>query len=918
MGDQMGTVRLIGLLVVIAVAGPALLAQPADTAGTLLESATHAELVDGNLKKAVGLYQQIVTGYSGERPVVAAALLGLGRCYEQLGDSRTRQTYERLISHYADQTREVTTARKRLAGLATDPRRRDDRSEVVVREVWSRPEPMVSPSSTGNTQFVIFSDLAVHNPQTQETRRLLQGARAAAYPVLSPGPMAQRRVAYLSWSGDLQANLSQAIGGRAGLPARIELRVVLLNGSGDRAVISSRDIPWLRPLAWSPDGEQILTDIERRDGSHEISLISVADGKTRLLKSLASSSPQEAGFSPDGNYVVYKLPAPRDSKRLEMFFLPLDSGDSRLRSERRYAMRLGPEFVASASSHQQVIHVLNRLSYGVRPGDIERVAAMGIDVYIERQLHPERIPDPVVDAKVAGFTSLKMGLEDLLQFDGPVAPQAFRPRASIVERRAMADRAAAGKQRVGEANTLLPTSEKARRVLFDKHPAPYEIQHARVIRALYSERQLFELMVDFWMNHFSINHGDHQHTPHFEEQVIRRGALGKFEDLLMAVAKHPRMLNYLDNWRSSAPADVIQARLAALTPTLSDEEYLALMERTKAPGGFGPNQKPFLQQAKGLNENYARELMELHTLGVDGGYAQQDVIEVAKVLTGWTITGRGVANGREDDGVFAFDPLLHVDGDKTVLGQTIASGGVEEGEQVLRMLARHPSTARFVATKLARRFIADDPPAAVIEAASRTFQQTGGDIREVLRTILMSAQFRSADVYRAKIKKPFELVVSALRASKAELVGHDFSGRLMAPNPQRGLLVQMGERLYNYEAPDGNPDVGAAWMNSNALLMRLEFANGLATGKLPGVKIDLAAAQAVLEQLGIAKPTPQQVQQTRAMLQTARSKTAAGPQESMMMMGGGGSGSGAAREPETDPAAITVAAMLGSPQFQKR
>ncbi len=908
---------MAAVLVSATLAEPTILAQRSDKSDALLENATQAELVDGNLKKAIGLYQQIVASHSAERPAAAAALLGLGRCYEQLGDARTRQTYERLITQYGDQTREVTTARRRLAALADDLRTRDDRTEVVVREVWSRPERMVS-SGGGASSVVIFSDLAVHDPETQETRRLLGGARAAAYPVLSPDPPNRRRVAYLSWSGDLQASLSQAQGDRAPLPARVELRIVGINGSGDQAVFSSRDVSWLRPLAWSPDGEQILADFERRDGSHELALVSIADGTSRVIKSLASSSPQEAGFSSDGSYVVYKLPAPRDSRRLDLYFLPVDARDARSRSERRYSMSLGAELVASASSKPQVIHILNRLSFGPRPGDIERVAGMGIDAYIERQLRPERIPDPVVASKLAGFTSLTMGLEELLEYDGPVAPQAFRPRATIFERRAMADRAAAGKPRVGEDNTLMPISEKARRVLLDKHPAPFEIQQARLIRALYSERQLFELMVDFWMNHFSINHGDHQFTPHFEEQVIRRGALGKFEDLLMAVAKHPRMLNYLDNWRSSAPADVIQQRIAALTPTLSDEQYLALLERTKAPGGFGPTQKGFLEQAKGLNENYARELMELHTLGIDGGYTQKDVIEVARVLTGWTISGRGIVNGREDDGVFVFDPLLHVEGDKTVLGQTIKSSGVEEGEQVLRMLARHPSTARFIATKLARRFVADDPPAEVVAAASRTFTQTSGDIREVLRTIFSSPQFRSAEVYRAKIKKPLELIVSSMRAAKAEIVGEAIHMRL--GHPQRGLLVQMGEKPYHYEAPDGNPDVGAAWMNSNALLVRLEFANALATGRLPGVKVDLASAHALLDQLGVARPTAQQIQQTRSMLQTSsRANAASGQQAStMMMMAGGGGESRVNRGAEVDAAAIAVAAMLGSPQFQKR
>jgi uncharacterized protein (DUF1800 family) len=351
----------------------------------------------------------------------------------------------------------------------------------------------------------------------------------------------------------------------------------------------------------------------------------------------------------------------------------------------------------------------------------------------------------------------------------------------------------------------------------------------------------------------------------------------------------------------------VQKRIAALRPTLSDEQYLALMAR-----------RPFLNQAKGLNENYARELMELHTLGVDGGYTQKDVIEVAKVLTGWTIGTEGLINGIDDEGVFLFDPLLHVDGDKVVLGTTIKSGGIEEGEQVLRLLANHPSTAKFIATKLARRFVADDPPAEVVAAASRTFQQSGGDIREVLRTIFRSPQFRSPDVYRAKIKKPFELVVGALRAVNAELTEEEefYNRVVLAQNPNNAaFVVQMGERLYGYEAPDGNPDVAAAWMNSNALLVRLEFANALATGRLPGVKVDLAAGQQLLEQLGLPRPTPQQIQNTRMLMHAAAKTATARQQESMMMRG---TSSPRAADSEIDPAAIVVAAMLGSPQFQKR
>lgn len=441
----------------------------------------------------------------------------------------------------------------------------------------------------------------------------------------------------------------------------------------------------------------------------------------------------------------------------------------------------------------------------------------------------------------------------------------------------------------------------------DGRPADYEIIFARLLRAVYSERQLQELMTDFWMNHFNINFGDHPFAAHFEQSVIRPQTMGKFEDLVMAVAKHPGMLSYLDNWRSSAPSEVIEARVTALEETLDHSEYLALLER-----------KAFLKGVTGLNENFARELMELHTIGVDGGYSQQDVIEVAKALTGWTIDSSGIINGRDDDGVFMFDELMHVDGDKVVLGQTFESGGVDDGEQVIRMLARHPSAARFISTKLARRFVADDPPEAVVAAAARTFEQTGGDIREVLRTIFASPEFRSTDYYQVKIKKPLELVASALRATNAQ-VDPSVPGLIFGAPQNPPLIRRMGENLYNHQSPDGNPDVAAAWVNTNALLTRLLFANALANNELPGVDVDLEAAEKLLTQLGMPVPTPEQLSQFHAAIVASRAQQQEqqemGAQPGMMARRGSAV---VEEEEEFDPRALAIATMLGSPNFQKR
>jgi uncharacterized protein (DUF1800 family) len=443
----------------------------------------------------------------------------------------------------------------------------------------------------------------------------------------------------------------------------------------------------------------------------------------------------------------------------------------------------------------------------------------------------------------------------------------------------------------------------------DRPAGEAENQTARIIRAIYSTRQLNEVVVDFWMNHFNVNLGDHQQAVNYEEQTIRGHAWGKFEDLLSAVAHDPRMLFYLDNWRSSAPEDLMYERAAGMRKTADVDGQIAVIERLQAFKGD--------KGSKGLNENFARELMELHTLGVDGGYTQQDVINVAKILSGWTIRSRGLVNGHEDDGLFMFDPLMHIPGDKVVMGQTIKSGGVEEGEQLLKMLAHHPSTARHIATKLARRFIADEPPAAVIENASRVFLKTDGDIREVIRSIVTSPEFRSPEVMRAKIKKPIELVASALRVVDAKLDDVDAVGAMLGGNPRRSWIYRMGEQMYSHEAPDGNPDVGSAWMNSNALLVRLDFGNKLAADKIPGIKSNLAAGDRLLTQLGIPKPTPLQIEQTRTMLQAANGQTAAPAMGGQQMMMAGGQTTAAQSAP-ISAAALTIGAMLGSPQFQKR
>jgi uncharacterized protein (DUF1800 family) len=339
-----------------------------------------------------------------------------------------------------------------------------------------------------------------------------------------------------------------------------------------------------------------------------------------------------------------------------------------------------------------------------------------------------------------------------------------------------------------------------------------ELAEAKLLRAIYSNRQLDEVMTDFWFNHFNVFIGkgpDRYMVNAYERDVIRPHALGKFKDILEATAKSPAMLFYLDNWQSVGP-----------------NSELALY----GPGRFSGRRGRFARprpQAKnrpsGLNENYAREIMELHTLGVDGGYTQKDVTELAKVLTGWTIERPQLG------GEFKFNERAHEPGPKYILGRKIGEHGEKEGEEMLDVLAHHPSTAKFISRKLAMRFVSDNPPQALIDRMAETFLKKDGDIREVLRTMFHSPEFWAADAYRAKMKTPFEFVASAARAS-----GADIQNAL----PLVATLNRMGMPLYAMQPPTGYSMKAEAWVNSSALLNRMNFALQLASGRLPGTSLD--------------------------------------------------------------------------------
>jgi uncharacterized protein (DUF1800 family) len=560
---------------------------------------------------------------------------------------------------------------------------------------------------------------------------------------------------------------------------------------------------------------------------------------------------------------------------------------------------------AGLNQDQRVLHVLNRLGFGARPGDVERVKGMGLDSYINQQLNPERINDAVADAKVRNLPTLSMTTAELyekypqpgqllrqLERRGELPPgladaqknrakdagaaQGAQPNVSQSDNGAMMPADAGSKNQNVAKNDAgakvdpnLPAAQnnpeyrRAVRDYYQQHglqlPARIvgELQASRILRAVYSERQLQEVMVDFWTNHFNVFAGkgaDRWLLVSYDRDTIRPNAMGKFSNLLEATAQSPAMLFYLDNFQSVSP----NAQLGDGNRQRGQRGLLAQLlmggrANNRNPNG-GPSprmtnnpeqQRPQQQARRGINENYARELMELHTLGVEGGYTQKDVQEVARCFTGWTILasrGAGAATQaimsgpradmlRENAGRFFFNPRAHDDGEKTVLGHKIpAGGGIKDGLIVLDLLAHSSATAKFVATKLARHFVSDNPPAGLVDRVAAAFTKSDGDIRETLRAIFVSPEFNSPEAYRAKVKRPFELAISALRTLGAETTG----------GPQlHQWIARMGEPLYGFQTPNGYSDSAESWVNTGGLLERLNFGLMLASNRIPGTRVDL-------------------------------------------------------------------------------
>jgi uncharacterized protein (DUF1800 family) len=526
------------------------------------------------------------------------------------------------------------------------------------------------------------------------------------------------------------------------------------------------------------------------------------------------------------------------------------------------------------SEDQQIAHVLNRFAFGARPGDIERVRQMGLDRWFEQQLYPDKIDDAATDAKLAPLTTLTMRNDELFaKFPQPgqlvrqLQRQGKLPadlQAVVQERKqgnAQNSASANGAKNAADATAnAMPNTQAAPNVAatandtaVDPNRKEYreairdymlehglqppqritaELQASRILRAVYSERQLQEVMVDFWTNHFNVFAGkgaDRWLLVSYDRDTIRPHTFGKFEDLLVATAESPAMLFYLDNFQSVSPN--------APQPGMNPRRQQMLRQL------FGNQLPPQAQQQqqqrakRGINENYARELMELHTLGVDGGYTQKDVQEVARCFTGWTIIaprgGAGLMNGAmaEREGSFYFNPRQHDNGEKVVLGHKIpAGGGMSDGLMVLDILAHHPATAKFIATKLCRKFVMDNPTPELVGRVAAAFTKSDGDIRETLKAIFTSPEFNAPENFRAKTKTPFELAVSSIRA-----LGGDTTG-----GPQlHQWIARMGEPLYQYQPPTGYPDTAEHWVNTGALLERINFALALAANRIPGTRVDL-------------------------------------------------------------------------------
>jgi uncharacterized protein (DUF1800 family) len=490
-----------------------------------------------------------------------------------------------------------------------------------------------------------------------------------------------------------------------------------------------------------------------------------------------------------------------------------------------------PAIQAAPADDTAIVHALNRLTYGPRPGDVDRVKAMGLQKWIDLQLTPARIDNSALDAKLQRLETLTLDSETIQrEYAGPAMAERRKRAAERADTRATESTDPNPDRMIrGPVNEV---QRKGRLVISD-------LEEAKLLRAIYSERQLEEVLVDFWFNHFNVFAGKgatRNYISEYERDAIRPYVLGNFREMLGATAKSPAMLFYLDNWLSSA-GDAGEPRETgdAGEPRETGESREARPRRRLRASPASPaSPASRARRSSGINENYARELLELHTLGVDGGYTQEDIVNVAKAFTGWTM------QPRQGSG-FMFAPGRHDRSEKIVLGKTIKPGGVDEGERVLDILASHPATARHVATKLAIRFVSDNPPAPLVDRAAARFTATKGDLREVLKAILTSPEFASPDAYRAKVKTPLEFVASALRATGAQVSN---------PLPLARTLRDMGMPPYFCQPPTGYDETAATWVSAGALVSRMNFAVDLSKNAVRGVRVPLSEEQTLAMKIG--------------------------------------------------------------------
>jgi uncharacterized protein (DUF1800 family) len=495
--------------------------------------------------------------------------------------------------------------------------------------------------------------------------------------------------------------------------------------------------------------------------------------------------------------------------------------------------------ITELTEDEAILHALNRLGYGPRLGDVGRIRQMGLEKWVDQQLRPDSIDDSALDTRLEKYPTLKMSSQKLLEEFPPPAQAAkqegetkeqYKQQMQEKRRDAMAQVMDTGNDNADKAQEQLAKIQGPNRIIA-------ELSMAKLDRAVYSDRQLEAVMEDFWFNHFNVFAGkgaDRWMLTSYVRDTIRPHAMGKFQDLLIATAKSPAMLFYLDNWLS---VDPVAFKEFQQENAMRRARYQGMFGGGAAPG-FGTFPRPGAgfpgaqgaarpqQQDRGLNENYGREVMELHTVGVDAGYTQQDVIEMADCLTGWT-----VREPRRDP-EYVFKPEFHAEGKKVVMGRTFNYGGEKDGEEALKMLANDPHTARFISTALARHFVSDNPPEALVDRMVKNYDATGGDITSVLKTMIYSPEFWSKQSYRAKVKTPFELVASTARALDA-----DVSISL----PLVGWVGRMGEPMFLCQPPTGYSDKAQTWVNTGALLNRLNFALAFATDRMPGAAVNLNA-----------------------------------------------------------------------------